>query len=246
MHVFNGDVIVPLKGKSVTLIYRHTDCGEKQITQRTVVKCDPREFSTPGGFLNLLPDAMKDILNSKPRHEGAEEESGSEDYEPPCFPSDFPFALWPPEKSTVLHGEPVLFRWANFPGRILPCSQVDLLIAPSDFTGDSGDCVAKEMKAGELIWVIAPFREKTAYQWHVEKQGKKISKNYHFSILGKKESENIVAQMSAVAKQYEDPCPGLRQALYLQIITEAVPGLDLYADTFRLMQEYKDCQRNRE
>jgi hypothetical protein len=52
--------------------------------------------------------------------------------------------------------------------------------------------------------------------------------------------------MSEIAKKYEDPCPGLRQALYLQIITEAVPDLDLYADTFRLMQEYKDCQRNRE
>jgi len=243
MPVLNGDVIVPFEGKNVTLIYRHKDCPGKSITRRTVIKCDPEKLDTPGGFMNFLPDAMKKVITGSPKKSGTESWTriGESEENRSCFPGDFRFSPWPPEGTTVLHGEPVFFRWTDPHDAVLPCSEARLIIAHSD--EDAETPVVRDMKVGELLRVSAAFREGLLYNWHIEAENKKVSNVYHFSILGKKESDNIRSQMAVVGNKYADECPGLRQSLYLQIISEATPGLNLHADSFRLIREYKVCIR---
>lgn len=80
------------------------------------------------------------------------------------------------------------------------------------------------MRIGELLRVDAEFQAGTSYEWYVETMKKKKSRVYHIHILGKKESDNIRSQMAEVAKKYADVCPGMRQALYLQVISDSTPN----------------------
>jgi len=246
MPVFNGDVVIPFEGKIVRLIYRHDDCGQTVITRKTVINCDPREFATAGGFMNLLPDAMKKTIEMSKQNTPRKAPSGpvsKEKRDKWCFPDDFPFSPWPLEGGTVLHGEPILFRWAEISGKN-PCSEVKLCIFQMGENPSEGAFKA-DMRIGELVRVKVWLQEKTTYEWYVESEGQKISESYRFRILDKETSDNIRSQLAEVAGKYGEMCPGLRQALYLQIISESTPKLDLHADSFRLMWEYRRCQKER-
>jgi hypothetical protein len=92
---------------------------------------------------------------------------------------------------------------------------------------------------GELLCVREVFEAGASYKWYVETEGKKLSKIRQFRILDKTESDNIRSQMKEVAEKYKDQCPEIKQALYLQVISNMTPDLDLYPDSLRLMKEYK-------
>jgi len=65
MEVMNGDIIRPLNGKNVTLIYWHTGCGKKTIIKETKVLCSPVSYNKPGRNMGLFSYLIKKLGNSK-------------------------------------------------------------------------------------------------------------------------------------------------------------------------------------
>jgi len=153
---------------------------------------------------------------------------------------------WPVDGSTLLYGESIYFRlgYIFLSGEVPPCSDSKLVITGNE--KGLGKSFVRNMKVGELIRVSADFNTGTSYQWHIEQDGKVVSDVYHFTILGKKETDNIRSQVAEVGKQYDSECSGLKQALYLQIISDSTPGLDLYADSLRMIRESEGCLKEKE
>jgi len=101
MEVMNGDIIRPLSGKTVTLIYWHTACGEKTIRRETTVSCSPASYSKPGRNLGFLSYWIKKLKNLK-RETLTEDvtmtvkDSESKKVDRSCFPDEsFTVSPWP-------------------------------------------------------------------------------------------------------------------------------------------------------
>ncbi len=98
----------------------------------------------------------------------------------------------------------------------------------------------KDIKIGELLSVNENFGEGKSYKWHIETDGKMISDVFSFRILSKEQSENIRSQVREIGEKYKNESPELAQILYLHVISNATPGLDLYADSLRLLKKFSE------
>jgi len=240
VYVFNGDMIVPQKGKSLKLIYVYEKCGEQTISKETVVKCDAKK-EKPGWFRSLFEEVI--VRSNFRRYDiDVEEVTGSKgetEKKKSCFPGELlRLTPWPVDGTTVLYGEPVIFRWEDIFEETLPCTESTLVI-----TGPDGkEIPTKPMKTGEIFQVSGEaFREKTAYKWCVKVGGKKISEDYHFRILSKAESDDIRSKVMDISGKQASQSPA--QALCLQILSDTTPKLDLYADSLRIITAYRPTQK---
>jgi len=129
----------------------------------------------------------------------------------------------------------IYFRWFE-PG-ISPCAEVRLVILPCG--KEKPRIFECGMKVGELKKVSVSLKPGASYEWFVEKKDGP-SERYGFRVLKKGESENIRVQLGKIGKMYADQSPLLYQALYLQFISDGAEGLDLYADSLRLLAEYSE------
>lgn len=242
MKVLNGDVIIPKNGKKVTLIYEHTACGEITVTKSTTVNCDPSKYDKPGWFLNLFSDVrnwLKLPKQASPRAEKAVAGLKGSSQETECFPAKaLCISPYPVNGTTLLYGEPLVFRWDDgiFFDDLTPCISAKLVIAEDK----SDKPVTKDIKVGELLRIDERFGDDKSYKWHIETDGKRISDLYYFRILSKEQSENIRSQMREIGEKYKNVSPELMQILYLHVISNATPGLDLYADSLRLLKKYSE------
>ncbi|OQY58993.1 MAG: hypothetical protein B6245_08960 [Desulfobacteraceae bacterium 4572_88] len=235
--MFNGDVIIPKKGKSLKLIYAY-ECGTLYMIKREVVKCDAANEKS-GWFKSLFEEV---VVRSKVRRYDIDEAKvmgtkGKTGEENLCFPEErFRLSPWPADGTTVLYGEAIFFRWEDVYEKISPCAESTLIII-----GPDGKEIAKPMKTGELLSVSGKvFRENTVYEWCVKADGKKVSGDYRFHILDKAESDNI-RKLAGIPEKHANQTPA--QALYLQLLSDTTPKLDLYADSLRIMKGYKKpCQ----
>ncbi len=230
MQVFNGDMIIPHKGKSVKLVYRHEDCWET-VTKETVVSYDPGRCDSPGWLMGFLSDMWKKIRR-RPHTPGRVASRG----ESPAAR----ISVCPTEGTTALYGGPILFKWGDRSDN-LQHPKAKLVIRE---VGEKRDkpLVSRLMTAGEFLHADYKFQAGASYKWYVEAGGKAISDVCHFSILGKQVSDNIRSQLRQVGETYTNQCPGLRQALYLQLISDMSPRLNLYAESVRLTEQEKGCE----
>lgn len=239
VYVINGDVIIPKKDKLLKLIYAYEACSDEEITnKRTVVKCEAANKKT-GWFKSLFEEVR---VRSKVRRYGFGDDTvmgskGKTGKEKSCFPGElFRVSPWPADRTTVLYGEAVFFRWEDVYQNIPHCTESTLVII-----GPDGKEIAEPMKTGELLSVNAKvFREKRDYEWCVKVGGKKVSGDYRFRILDNAGSETIRKQMADISGKSDRPEPA--QALYLQLLSDTTPELDLYADSLRIIKGYKPCQ----
>lgn len=231
MPVENGDQIQPVPGKSVMLIYANTACGKQEIIRNTVVNCNPPSpLAQKGLWISSdFFERFKDWLIPKPLTEKAAPKF-SED-ETSCFPSsEFNLSPWPSEGTTLLGAEPILFRWFDA-GEA--CSEALLTLV------DDGKLRRFPMRLGELKSVEIALTPGRSYQWFIEDEEKEpLSERYRFRVLSIQESDNIRNQLAEIKKQYAEYAPELCQALYLQLISDADPDLDFYADSLRLLESY--------
>jgi len=234
MRICNGDVIIPHKGKSVTLIYRHSDCGENGktiLTEKTVVNCNPATYRRPGWLAEQVSEFVK----------GVKEKTGSEPLNEIDASSRAGWDLdelqfFPVNGTTILYKSDICFKWKG--KECLSDSDAKLVIYPEGKNADK--LITKDIKTDNLVCLHDDFQAGVSYQWHVEINGKKVSDIYNFRILEKEASENIRSQLAELENAYKNESPGLKQALYLQFISDATPGLDLYAESLRLMLESKE------
>jgi|GEM_PF-1816181 len=229
MQVFNGDVIIPHEGKSVKLAYRHEGCGEV-ISKETVVSYDPGKCDS-AGFMDFL-SREKARIERKPLIKENVVSRGE------CPLPRIP--VCPIEGSTALCGEPILFKWGNADDHLQYPKAKLVIREVGERTKEP--VVSRPMTAGEFLPVDYKFQAGASYEWHVEAVGKTISDVRHFSILEKQASDNIRSQLGQVGERYTRQCPGLNQALYLQLISDMSPGVDLYSDSVRLMEQEKGCE----
>lgn len=231
MPVENRDEIQPVPGKSVMLIYANTACGKQEIIRNTVVNCNPPSpLAQKGLWISSdFFERFKDWLIPKPLTEKAAPKF-SED-ETSCFPSsEFNLSPWPSEGTTLLGAEPILFRWFDA-GEA--CSEALLTLV------DDGKLRRFPMRLGELKSVEIALTPGRSYQWFIEDEEKEpLSERYRFRVLSIQESDNIRNQLAEIKKQYAEYAPELCQALYLQLISDADPDLDFYADSLRLLESY--------
>jgi len=222
MPVFIGDVIEPLSGCSVRLIYRNLDYDAEDISERTIA-------AFPRAIVREKRGLVRDVAVITTR---------GGDSKALCFPSrPLNLSPWPVNGSDVLAGEPLVFRWFDS-DQASSCEPVLLVIVPS---GKDAPRIEEKMEAGELKLVTANLTPGQSYHWFVEKKtekGKKqLFKGRHFKVMETDASENIRRELDKVGKQYPKS-PLLYQTLYLQYISDASPDLDLYADSMRLMKQH--------
>ncbi len=232
MPVQNGDEIQPVAGKTVMLIYVHTACGKQEIVRNTTVNCNPPAPASQKGIwiFSDFFERFKDWLISKPLTEKAAPRF-SED-ETSCFPpTEFNLSPWPPEGTTLLAGEPVLFRWFEAGES---CSKAALVIVSAD-----GKTKPFGIQVGELKSLNISLTPGRSYQWLIEDEEKEpLSDPYRFRVLSMQESDNIRNQLAEIKKQYAEYSPELCQALYLQLLSDADSDLDFYADSLRILEPY--------
>ncbi len=239
VYVNNDDVIIPKKDKRLKLIYAYKECSDEEITnKKTVVKCDAANKKS-GWFKSLFEEV---IVRTKVRRYDFGDDAvvgpkGKTEKEKPCFPGElFRVSPWPADGTTALYGEAVFFRWEDVYENIPHCTESTLVII-----GPDGKEIREDMKTGELLSVNAKaFREKTDYVWCVKIGGKKVSGGYRFRILDKAGSDTIRKQMADISGKHISQKPA--QALYLQLLSDTTPELDLYADSLRIIKGYKSCQ----
>jgi len=247
MPVLNGDEIIPFKGKSVTLSYIHTDCGEVNVDKKTTVYCLPQERKNAGGFLTILTDSIsrffeqnikrEKMISVNTRVNRVFQQLDSpprklDDF--PCFPDDNLYvSAWPLNGATILNGNSIQFRWTS--PDIEQCAPVKLNICPS--SDASSGCQEESLQTGELRDVRLPRQNSKKYFWFISRDGRTISAKFEFTILDEKERENIRQQLDEVGLRYQSQNPKLAQAIYLQIISDATPGLDLYYDSYLILKE---------
>jgi hypothetical protein len=232
MPVENGDQIQPIAGKTVTLIYVHKGCGKQEISRNTIVNCNPRpavaqkEIWISSDFF----ERFKDWLIPKPLTEKAAPKFAED--ETSCFPSsEFNLSPWPPDGTTLLAGEPLLFRWFEAGES---CSEAMLTIVSAE-----GKAKQFQIRLGELKTVEMSLIPGRSYQWFVEDEEKEpLSDRYRFRVLSMQESDNIRNQLAEIKKQYSEYAPELCQALYLQLLSDAETDLDFYADSLRILEPY--------
>jgi len=232
MPVQNGDQIQPVAGKTVTLIYVNTACGKQEINRNTIVNCNPRpavaqkEIWISSDFF----ERFKDWLIPKPLTEKAAPKF-SED-ETSCFPSsEFNLSPWPPDGTTLLTDNQVIFRWFEAGES---CSEALLTVI-----SDDGKAKQFQIRLGELKTVEMSLIPGRSYQWFIEDEEKEpLSDRYRFRVLSIQESDNIGNQLAEIKKQYAEYAPELCQALYLQLLSDAESGLDFYADSLRILEPY--------
>ncbi len=242
MRVMNNDEIIPVKGKDVKLIYIHTGCGEQEVNKKTKVNCNPAEYKSAGGFLSVLKDNASRFLDQKVKRKELLATKnitlrGIQDIS--CFPAQ-PFIVspWPLEGSTVLSGEPIFFRWQGID--VSSCTPARLVIKTTGVMPKRN--IVENIRIGALVEVKAPLKAGKSYEWFVETQdgNKIVSDKYHFIVLSAEESDNIRNQLAEVKAEFSSNSPNIAQALYLQLISDATPGLNLYADSLRFLEEHND------
>ena len=235
VRVKNGDIIIPKIKNTVKLIYEHTGCGEFIVNDITSVNCNPSKFKKAGWFLTLFSDSL-DILKINLKKAKAHNKQhlmtlkGEKKNNISCFPDNLPLlSPWPPNNSTFLYNEAILFRWDEifFLEEVLPCSKAKIVFLKN---GNIAKPLFFNMKIGEFLKVDPIFEADTFYRWYIEVNGNIISENYVFKILGKQESENIHSQIKEVEKIFQKHSD-LYKAFYLQLISDATPSLDLYASS---------------
>ncbi|QTA87977.1 hypothetical protein [Desulfonema magnum] len=240
IYVLNDDIIIPHKNKSVALIYRNTDCGEKMVNKRTIVK-ECKNQRSSGWLKSLFSEVV--IRTKIERRNLAEENLMSTRAKDKAKDSSFFIGefstgdVWPVNGTTALYGKPILFRWKN--GNISSDTEAKLVIVGAE--KKSHKVIEADMKTGRFVRVSGKkLRPATSYKWYVKVNNKEVSDRYHFSILGKEQSDDIRSQLAEISKTYAGQSPKLNQALYLQLISDITPELDLYADSLRMVMEYAE------
>ncbi|MDM8522270.1 hypothetical protein QUF80_02770 [Desulfococcaceae bacterium HSG8] len=228
MQVFNGDVIIPHKGKRVKLVYRHEGCGEI-INNEIVVNYDPGKCDSAGGLTDFLSKKKESIG----RESLVAEKAASRGRElavriPVC----------PISGTTALYGEPILFKW----GDIIHNAQYPEAKLVIREKAGGNPLVSRPMTLGEFFRADDTFQAGVSYEWYVEADGEKISDVYHFRILDEPASDNIRSKLKQVSEKDTGQCPGLSQALYLQLISDMSSGTDLYTDSIRLAEGESACK----
>jgi len=148
---------------------------------------------------------------------------------------------WPVRGSTILYGESVICRWEGELPDKTPRSSAKIKLVIAEAEKEICKPVEKSMEIGEFIRINADeFNEGTSYEWYVTADGSVCSDHYPFGILKKEVSENIRSKLREVGLKFAGRSPELMQALYLQILSDTTPGLDLYADSFRILTEYSE------
>jgi len=242
-HVFNGDIIHPKNNISVTLIYRHSECSEIEVKDKITVNCDFRSCKKPGWLKDMLIKLLKKkrvIRQPLKLVQGVTARNlTNEKYH--CIPTQ-PFDLSPlPSKNArILYGQDILFRRDNiFLGDAKACSQATLVITQLE---DSSDPKEYEFVIGKMMMLDgSEFKAGKTYTWTIKQNNKTISETNHFTILDIKSSENINAQLLDIEKTYLNNCPGLKQALFLRLLSQSSPSLDLTSDSLRLMWNNRQC-----
>lgn len=131
------------------------------------------------------------------------------------------------------------FRWkaSNVP----TCSPGRLVIVSS--ANKENRVYEKAIKIGALVTLEAgeaAFEPGKAYSWFIEsEQEKKImSDQYHFRALSVDERREIMGQLTEIKEMYAGENTYLAQALYLQMLSDERPDLDLYADSLVMIERH--------
>jgi len=241
--LFNGDILIPKKDVTLTVKYRHTRCGEKQISDISKIMCDLTKFKEPGFIQVIFSDLLSEIKRKKliPRAATIKRGQGQDDYS--CFPeADFHLlSPWPPNGSSFMYGSPILFRWEDLENfEIAPCTPAILVIA--SLGENKTNKIRKNIKVGELVSVSAVFEPGHSYQWHIEMDGLQVTSKIHFQVLKMKETNNIKTQLAKVTQHSTLECLHLEQALYLQLLSQALPKTNLNAESLGVMRKSKTCR----
>jgi len=246
MYVQNGDIIIPKKGKPVKLIFKHTECETVKIYNKTIVNCNPKECKEPGWFMDVFSDLVLSInktIKRMPYDTTYTTTMRSTNKAESCYPSEsFMLSPWPIDMTTILYGQPIYFRWDNdfTNSELLSCTKVDIVISPKK----SSKKIKRVIKIGELLKINENFIAGEKYKWHIELNGKRISNYHQFRILNKKSTKNIKYHLSKISKQKFGSFSKLYQALYLQMISDMTPKMDLYADSLRLIKTVNRKNKN--
>ena len=241
--VFNEDIIHPKNNISVTLFYRHTECPKTIVKEITTVNCDPRSVKKPGWFKDLLISLLKKkrITRHQLDSKLAVTARHLKSIEYQCLPPQ-PFILspLPPNGASIIYGQDILFRRDNiFLDDANICSKATLVIKQHE---GSSEKIEHDFEIGKIILLGGPaFKAGKTYDWTIKQNNKVISETNHFHILDQRSSANINAQLLDIEKTYANDCPGLKQALFLRLISQSTPNLDLSADSLRLMWNNRFC-----
>ena len=239
--VYNGDMIIPCEGSQVSLEYFYGECEDiNAFSQRILVKCDPRSSVIPQIFRIVWENFRDDLKQVSEVPVDAVIRKSGESLET---------RFWPLNGSTLLQGEPILFFWNS--GNIPSGSQAHLIIQ-QDGTA-SVPMQSFDLTVGEWKKINAEFQENTSYTWYIEKDDKEVAETtekHSFDILSKEKSDAIRTAMFKAGEEQitsdnnEMALRPLKQAFYLQEYSDQSSSLDLYADSFRLLQQHERCQEN--
>ena len=244
-HVFNGDQIYPKNNISITLFCRHSDCPKQDVEKITTVNCDPgsvkkiRLLRFKEMLISLLKEkrVLRHHLESIPAV--TKRNLKNEQYDFFNFPH-FEQSPLPSDGANILYDQNILFRY-NAPSfdNAKTNSTATLVVKQQQ---DPSNKREYDIMIGKIRLLDGSvYKAGTTYEWYLMQNNKVISQTYHFNILNQKSSENINLKLLDIEQDYANDCPGLKQALFLCLISQSVPDLDLSADSLRLIWNNRYC-----
>ncbi len=160
-------------------------------------------------------------------------------------PSSKIFNLWPCpiDGATVLGGDrQIFFGWYKWhkekERRIKGGEEIMLVIRRKG--GKSKEELP--IKAAALTPVNANFIPGIHYEWFIKKKEEKghvLSETYSFSVLKKEDSDFVIKKLRTI-KDEDEKRARIKQASYLQRLSDANPDLDLYADSLRFLGDVEN------
>lgn len=217
--VRDGDVILPTKGHQVRISYRKTACGEKVLSERTIVGCDS---ATGNMWTDLAASVHRAVQQRRPQGVTSFSARGLP-AAPECFPEEFAFPVWPPPGTTLLAGRPGSFRWVGPAEKA--CKEAELVVVNAD---TQAPVARTEMQVGSLV-TVGGLPSGRSLQWRVEIAGAVASPVVPLGVLSKAFSARLLEETLEKAKESGEGCAPIIQAALLQAVGNEGNGLDLHA-----------------
>jgi hypothetical protein len=239
--IFNGDIVFPVsKECTFTVKYFHTECSTLTSDKQPIyAECDPSRLNTPGWFAIIMDKILKSIKPSqKDMPEMVTHKSSNSNDPTYCYDKVLRVSPWPKNGTSVLSGKPVFFRIDDYTlDSCLPCSKAMLAISNGSQYTTIPITIGKTLKVDSFNFIAG-----VSYHWFIKMNENRISPIYTFKILDNQSTININKQLDKIVENNNTACIALKQALYLQIISKATPGLSLYSDSMRIMLDHSHCQ----